>query len=220
MFWKEFMKQCQIIGMGSVPIVFLISFFLGMVMTLQAAYMLDSPIVPRSVIATIVRDTVMLELAPSGVGAIVACVVGFKITSDLAYMRIYEQIDALQVMGVDTPSYLVAPKIYATMLMVPALIVYSITLSMIGGYMVALLTSAMSTTDFINGLLMTFNPYTLYVAMVKVMSFSFVISSISCFMGYSFYGSTVELGKRCTFTVTLNCICLLTLDYIITSTML
>lgn len=220
MFWKEFMKQCKIIGVESVPIVFIISFFIGMVMTLQAAYMLEMPMVPRSIIATIVRDTVMLELAPSGVGAIIACVVGFKITSELGYMRIYEQIDALKVMGVNTYSYLITPKILATLVTVPALIIYSITLSMVGGYVISLMTTALSPNDFVTGLIIDFKPFTLWVAIIKIMVFSFVISSISCFFGYTFYGSTVELSKRCTFTVSLNCIALLVFDYIITAALL
>ncbi len=220
MTWKEFMKQCKIIGVDSVPIVFLISFFLGMVMTLQAAYMLDTPIVPRSIIATIVRDTVMLELAPAGVGAIIACVVGFKITSDLGYMNIYEQTDALKIMGVDTYSYLLTPKILATLITVPALIIYSISLSLVGGYIVALFTDSLSTTDYISGLTADFKAYSLWVAIIKIMVFSFVISTISCFSGYNFYGSTVELAKRCTFTVSLNCIALLACDYLITSSLL
>ena len=220
MTWKEFMKQCKIIGVDSVPIVFLISFFLGMVMTLQAAYMLDTPIVPRSIIATIVRDTVMLELAPAGVGAIIACVVGFKITSDLGYMNIYEQTDALKIMGVDTYSYLLTPKILATLITVPALIIYSITLSLVGGYIVALFTKVLSTTDYLNGLIVGFKAYSLWVAIIKIMVFSFVISTISCFSGYNFYGSTVELAKRCTFTVSLNCIALLVCDFLITTSML
>ncbi len=220
MTWKEFMKQCKIIGVDSVPIVFLISFFLGMVMTLQAAYMLDTPIVPRSIIATIVRDTVMLELAPAGVGAIIACVVGFKITSDLGYMNIYEQTDALKIMGVDTYSYLLTPKILATLITVPALIIYSISLSLVGGYIVALFTDSLSTTDYISGLTANFKAYSLWVAIIKIMVFSFVISTISCFSGYNFYGSTVELAKRCTFTVSLNCIALLACDYLITSSLL
>ncbi len=220
MTWKEFMKQCRIIGVDSVPIVFLISFFLGMVMTMQAAYMLDTPIVPRSIIATIVRDTVMLELAPAGVGAIIACVVGFKITSDLGYMNIYEQTDALKIMGVDTYAYLLAPKVMATLITVPALIIYSISLSLVGGYVIALFTDALSVTDYVNGLTVGFQPYSLWVAIIKIMVFSFVISTISCFLGYNFYGSTVELAKRCTFTVSLNCIALLICDYLITASLL
>lgn len=187
---------------------------------MQAAYMLDTPIVPRSIIATIVRDTVMLELAPAGVGAIIACVVGFKITSDLGYMNIYEQTDALKIMGVDTYAYLLAPKVLATLITVPALIIYSISLSLVGGYIIALTTDALSVTDYVNGLTIGFQPYSLWVAIIKIMVFSFVISTISCFSGYNFYGSTVELAKRCTFTVSLNCIALLVCDFLITASLL
>lgn len=220
MFWKELMQQAKIIGVDTVPIVFIISFFLGMVMTLQAAYMLDTPIVPRSIIATIVRDTVMLELAPAGVGAIIACVVGFKITSDLGYMNIYEQSDALRIMGVNVYSYLITPKILATLITVPALIIYSITLSMVGGYFISLFGAGISSTQYIDGLMVDFSSYNLLVAIVKIMTFSFVIATISCFLGFTFYGSTVELAKRCTYAVSLNCIALLAFDFIITSSML
>lgn len=220
MFWKELVEQTKLVGVDSVPIVFIISFFLGMVMTLQSAYMLDSPLVSRSIVAVIVRDTVMLELAPAGVGAIIACVVGFKITSDLGYMNIYEQSDALKIMGVNVYSYLITPKLLATLVSVPALIIYSITLSMVGGYVISLFGAGISSTQFIEGLLTDFKPYNLLVAIIKIMSFSFVIATISCYLGFSFYGSTVELAKRCTYAVSMNCVALLICDFIITSALL
>ncbi|MBD0333843.1 MAG: ABC transporter permease, partial [Chitinophagaceae bacterium] len=122
MYWKEFMHQCVEIGIGSLPIVIIISIFLGAVTTVQTAYQLVSPLVPLSTIGQVVRDSMILELAPTVVSIVLAGVVGSKIASELGNMRISEQIDALEIMGINTKAYLVLPKIAAALLMIPCLI--------------------------------------------------------------------------------------------------
>ncbi len=125
MYWKEFMHQCSEIGFGSLGIVVIISFFMGAVSALQTAYQLTSPIIPKSTIAQIVRDTVILEFAPTLVCIVLAGVVGSKIASELGNMRVSEQIDALEIMGINTKTYLVLPKIMACLLMIPLLVILS-----------------------------------------------------------------------------------------------
>src|ERR1700748_2175512 len=129
MYWKEFIHQCSDIGIGSLGIVVVISIFMGAVSTVQTAYQLVSPLIPKSSIAQIVRDTVILEFAPTLVCIVLAGVVGSKIASELGNMRVSEQIDALEIMGINTKSYLILPKILAALLMVPCLIVVSIAVS-------------------------------------------------------------------------------------------
>ena len=132
MYWKEFMHQCVEIGLGALPIVVIISLFLGAVTTVQTAYQLVSPLVPQATIAQIVRDSMILELSPTVVSIVLAGVVGSKIASELGNMRISEQIDALEIMGINTKSYLVMPKILGSLLVIPCLITISAVLGILG----------------------------------------------------------------------------------------
>src|ERR1044071_4524078 len=125
-YWNEFMAQCNDIGIRSLPIVSIVSIFLGMVLTVQTAYQLVSPIIPRPVIAGIIRDSMILELSPTVICIILAGVVGSKIASELGNMRVSEQIDALEIMGINSKAFLVLPKIVAALIMVPCLILISI----------------------------------------------------------------------------------------------
>src|SRR5450755_1354892 len=133
MYWKEFMHQCSEIGIGSLGIVVIISVFMGAVSTLQTAYQLVSPFIPRASIAQIVRDTVILEFAPTLVCMVVASVVGSKIASELGNMRVSEQIDALEIMGINTKTYLILPKLLAALVVIPMLVVISGVLGIWGG---------------------------------------------------------------------------------------
>src|SRR6187399_2746389 len=133
MYWKEFMHQCSEIGIGSLGIVVIISFFMGAVSALQTAYQLVSPVIPKSTIAQIVRDTVILEFAPTLVCIVLAGVIGSKISSELGNMRVSEQIDALEIMGINTKTYLVMPKIAASLLTIPMLVVLAMGLGIYGG---------------------------------------------------------------------------------------
>src|SRR5215218_7188084 len=133
MYWKEFMHQCSELGIGSLGIVTIISLFIGAVSTIQTAYQLVTPLIPLSTIAQIVRDTVILEFAPTLVCIVLAGVVGSKIASELGNMRVSEQIDALEIMGINTKTYLVLPKIVAALMMIPLLIVISMSLGIWGG---------------------------------------------------------------------------------------
>src|ERR1700750_1316262 len=133
MYWKEFMHQCVEIGIGSSGIVVIISIFMGAVSALQTAYQLTTPVIPKSTIAQIVRDTVILEFAPTLVCIVLAGVIGSKIASELGNMRVSEQIDALEIMGINTRAYLVMPKILAGLLMIPLLIVLAMALGILGG---------------------------------------------------------------------------------------
>src|SRR5580700_400093 len=167
MYWKEFMHQCSEIGIGSLGIVAIISVFMGAVSTLQTAYQLVSPFIPLSTIAQIVRDTVILEFSPTLVCIVLAGVVGSKIASELGNMRVSEQIDALEIMGINTKSYLILPKILAAMIMIPCLIIISIAICIWGGYLAGLFSHILTRQQFFLGLTTGFVPFTLYFAMVK-----------------------------------------------------
>src|ERR1700744_140910 len=185
MYWKEFMHQCSEIGIGSLGIVAIISVFMGAVSTLQTAYQLVSPLIPLSTIAQIVRDTVILEFSPTLVCIVLAGVVGSKIASELGNMRVSEQIDALEIMGINTKTYLVLPKILAALLMVPCLIIISIATSIWGGYIAGRFSHILTRQQFFLGLTTNFMPYNLFFAMVKAFTFALIISVIPSYYGYN-----------------------------------
>src|SRR3982751_3561389 len=173
MYWKEFMHQCVEIGIGSLGIVVIISVFMGAVSALQTAYQLVSPVIPLSAIATIVRDTVILEFAPTLVCIVLAGVVGSKIASELGNMRVSEQIDALEIMGINTKSYLVMPKIIAGLLMIPMLV--AIAMGIWGGRLAATAAGILSADTFDKGLHEGFIPYNVFFALAKSYTFAFII---------------------------------------------
>lgn len=219
-YWKEFMHQCYDIGYRSLPIVLIIAAFLGAVMTLQSAYQLVSPAVPKYVIAQIVRDSTILELAPTIISVVLAGVVGSKIASELGNMRISEQIDALEIMGINTKTFLIMPKIVAALIMVPFLIILAIMISMVGGYAAAAFTGAVPIDAFHFGLISDFKPFNIFVALAKAVAFAFIISSIPSYYGYNVEGGALEIGRSSTTAVVVSCITILFADYGITALML
>lgn len=212
-YWKEFMEQCNDIGIRSLPIVLIISVFLGMVLTIQTAYQLISPIIPKSVVASIVRDSTILELSPTVICVVLAGVVGSKIASELGNMRVSEQIDALEIMGINTKTYLVLPKILAAMIMVPCLIIVSIAVSIWGGYLAGLFSNILTRQQFIYGLTTGFLPYNLFFAMMKAFTFSLIISIVPSYYGYYVEGGALEIGRASTTSVIISCILILCADY-------
>lgn len=220
MYWKEFMHQCVEIGIGSLPIVIIISLFLGAVTTVQTAYQLVSPLVPAATIAQIVRDSVILELSPTVLSIVLAGVVGSKIASELGNMRISEQIDALEIMGINTKAYLVLPKILAALLMVPFLIVLSAVLAIWGGRMAGDLSGILATDIFDIGLRQNFSPYNVFFALSKAYTFAFIISSVPAYYGYNVSGGALEIGRSSTTSVVVSCILILLADYALAALLL
>jgi len=214
-YWKEFMEQCNDIGIRSLPIVLIISVFLGMVLTIQTAYQLISPLVPKPVIAGIVRDSAILELSPTVVCIVLAGVVGSKIASELGNMRVSEQIDALEIMGINTKTYLVMPKIIAALIMVPCLIVLSIAVTIFGGYIAGMFSSILSKEQFQQGLISGFLPYNIFFAITKAFVFAFILSAVPAYYGYNVKGGALEIGRASTTSVVVSCILILLADYVL-----
>ena len=220
MYWKEFMHQCSEIGIGSLGIVIIISIFMGAVSTLQTAYQLVSPFIPISTIAQIVRDTVILEFAPTLVCIVLAGVVGSKIASELGNMRVSEQIDALEIMGINTKTYLVLPKIIAALVVIPMLVIISAVLGVWGGRFAGTMTGIISASTFDKGLLQYFQPYNVFFAMMKAYTFAFIISSIPAYYGYYVKGGALEIGRASTKSVVVSCVMILFADYILAAVLL
>ncbi len=220
MYWKEFMKQCNDIGIGSLPIVIIISVFLGAVTTVQTAYQLVSPIIPKASIAIIVRDSVILELAPTVLCIVLAGVVGSKIASELGNMRSTEQIDALEIMGINTRSYLVLTKIAAALVVVPMLVGLSAVLAIWGGRLAGNMSGAISSSVFDIGLHQNFSSYNVFFSLSKAYTFAFIISSIPAYYGYHVQGGALEIGRASTTAVVVSCIMILFSDYVLAALLL
>src|SRR5690349_15369376 len=194
MYWKEFIHQCSDIGIGSLGIVIVISIFMGAVSTVQTAYQLVSPLIPKSAIAQIVRDTVILEFAPTLICIVLAGVVGSKIASELGNMRVSEQIDALEIMGINTKTYLVLPKIVAALVVIPMLVVIAGVLGIWGGRVAGTMTNIIPASTYDQGLLESFAEYNVIFALYKAYTFAFIISSIPAYYGYYVKGGALEIG--------------------------
>lgn len=220
MYWKEFMHQCNDIGIGSLGIVSIISVFIGAVSAVQTAYQLISPIIPKTTIAQIVRDTVILEFAPTLVCIVLAGVIGSKIASELGNMRVSEQIDALEIMGINTKSYLIMPKIAAALVTIPLLVIISMVLGIWGGRLAGTASNILSADTFDRGLLQNFVPYNVTFALIKSYTFAFIISSIPAYYGYYVKGGALEIGKSSTKSVVVSCIMLLFADFVLTQILL
>lgn len=215
MYWKEFMHQCVEIGIGSLGIVAIISIFMGAVSAVQTAYQLVSPLIPKSTIAQIVRDTVILEFAPTLVCIVLAGVVGSKIASELGNMRVSEQIDALEIMGINTKTYLIMPKILAALITIPLLVILAMGLGIYGGRLAGTTSGILSADIFDEGLLKEFVPFNIRFAMYKAITFAFIISSIPAYYGYYVKGGALEIGRSSTKSVVVSCIMILFADYIL-----
>ena len=220
MYWKEFMHQCSEIGIGSLGIVVIISIFMGAVSTVQTAYQLVNPLIPKYTIAQVVRDTVIIEFAPTLVSIVLAGVVGSKIAGELGNMRVSEQIDALEIMGINTKAYLVAPKILAALLVIPMLIVIAAMLGIYGGKLAGTISGIISADEFNKGLFMGFVPYNTFFAMAKAYTFAFLISSIPAYFGYNVKGGALEIGRASTRSVVVTCVAVLFFDYILAAILL
>jgi len=212
-YWKEFIHQCYEIGIGSMGIVVIISVFLGAVTTVQTAYQLVSPLVQKYVIAQIIRDNTFLELSPTVVCIVLAGVVGSKIASELGNMRVSEQIDALEIMGINTKTYLILPKIVAAFFVIPCLIVVSMFLSIWGGFIAGSFSNILSQEQFTQGMMRDFVPFNLTLGLIKAFTFAFIISSVSAFFGYYVRGGALEIGRASTTSVVVSCVLILFADY-------
>lgn len=208
------------IGFGSLGIVAIISIFIGAVSAIQTAYQLVSPLIPKSTISQIVRDTVILEFAPTLVCIVLAGVAGSRIASELGNMRVSEQIDALEIMGIKTKTYLILPKIIAALLMIPLLVVIAMALGIWGGRVAGVSANIISTQEFDSGLKLFFDVFNVKFAIIKAYVFAFIISSIPAFFGYYVKGGALEIGRASTKAVVVSCIMILFADYVLSALLL
>ncbi len=217
---NELFREMVDIGLGSVGIISIISVFIGGVTTVQTAFQLVSDLIPRSIIGSITRDSTILEFSPTVCSLVLAGKVGSSIASQIGTMRVTEQIDALEIMGINAPGYLILPKLLAGIIMIPLLVIIAISLSISGGYLAGVASGAVTATEFITGLTTDFVPFTLVVAMVKSLIFAFIITTVSAYQGFYTKGGALEVGQSSTKAVVVSCISILISDYVIAQLLL
>jgi phospholipid/cholesterol/gamma-HCH transport system permease protein len=217
---KLTVDECILIGIDSIFIVSIVSTFIGAVSCIQTAYNLISPLIPLYTIGLIVRDMTILELAPTITCVVLAGKVGSNIAGGLGTMRITEQIDALEVMGINSASYLIMPKILAAMITFPMLVIVAGFLSIVGGFLAGTLTGELTEVDYVRGIRSDFKPFSVYFAILKSYVFAFLIASISAFKGYYTTGGALEVGQSSTQAVTSSTIAVLCADYVLAQVVL
>lgn len=220
MFFRQFPKELEKLGLQSLPIVTIISIFIGFIMTMQTKLNTSNPLLPIYTTGLVTRDTLLLEFSSTILCLILAGKVGSNIASEIGTMRITEQIDALEIMGVNSANYLILPKIVAFVIMMPFLVIFSMALGLGGGYFVGILTNIMTTGDYLTGIQYAFVPFYVFYSLVKSMLFAFLISSVAAFYGYYSYGGALDVGKSSTNAVVNGSILILFFNILITKLML
>jgi phospholipid/cholesterol/gamma-HCH transport system permease protein len=220
LYYKQTMSEFVYLGLNSIGITTIISFFMGAVITLQTAYNTENPIYPTYLIGLGCRDSIILEFSSTVVALILAGKVGSSIASEIGTMRVTEQIDALEMMGVNSASYLILPKLIATLVFNPFLTLISITVGVIGGGIAGTLSGVITTEDFIYGIQYAFIPYYITYSMIKTVFFAFIITSISAFQGYYVEGGSLEVGRASTKAVVYSSVMILLFNVILTQLLL
>ena len=220
MFFRQFPKELEKLGLQSLPIVIIISVFIGAIMTIQTKLNTESPLLPTYSTGLVTRDTLLLEFSSTILCLILAGKIGSNIASEIGTMRITEQIDALEIMGVNSANYLILPKILAFVVMIPVLVVFSMGIGLVGGYLVGLFTNVITTADYMEGIQFAFVPYYVTYSLVKSIVFAFIISSVAAYYGYFAHGGALDVGKASTNAVVNSSILILFFNLLITNLML
>jgi phospholipid/cholesterol/gamma-HCH transport system permease protein len=215
-FWKRFIEEVNIIGVSSFPIVMLMSVFMGGVIALQTASNMDLPLLPEYTIGYITRQSTILEFSPTIISLILAGKIGSSVSSEIGMMRVTEQIDALEIMGVNSLNYLVFPKIMAAVFFFPIIIIFSMLLSMLGGWLSLVSTGLSSSESYVYGLRSFFKVFSVYYALSKTVVFGFLIISVSSFYGYYAKGGAIDVGRASTKAVVYSSISILLANFLIT----
>lgn len=219
-YYRQTMKELISLGIRSIGIVAIISFFMGAVITLQTAYNTENPIYPTYLIGLGCRDSILLEFSSTIVALILAGKVGSNIASEIGTMRVTEQIDALELMGVNSASYLILPKVVATLVFNPFLTLISIIVGILGGWIAGTSSGVITSQDFVYGIQYAFIPYYITYAIIKTLFFAFIITSVSAFQGYYVEGGSLEVGRASTKAVVYSSVTILLFNVILTQLLL
>lgn len=215
MFMKQYVKEMSTLGVDSIGIVLLISFFIGAVICIQMKMNVTSPWMPRFVTGYTTREIMLLEFSSSIMCLILAGKVGSNIASELGTMRVTQQIDALEIMGINSASFLILPKIMGLVTMIPCLVIFSYATGMLGAYGTSYL-GVITADDLTEGMLHEFNQWYLWQGIIKGIFFAFIISSVSSYWGYTVKGGSLGVGKASTNAVVSSSVIILFADIFLT----
>lgn len=218
--YRQIIKEIGSLGVSSLGIVAIISTFMGAVITIQTAYNTQNPLLPVYLIGVAARDSILLEFSSTMVALILAGKVGSSIASELGTMRVSEQIDALDIMGVNSAGFLILPKIIATMIFNPFLTLVSMMVGIFGGWLVGTWAGVITTEEYILGIRYGLNLYYITYGVIKTVVFAFIISSISSYYGYNVEGGSIEVGRSSTKAVVYSCVVVLMFNLILTKLLL
>lgn len=216
MYFKQYISEMAQLGINSIGIVLLISFFIGAVICIQIKLNIESPWMPRFVVGYTTREILLLEFSSSIMCLILAGKVGSNIASEIGTMRVTQQIDALEIMGINSASYLILPKIIGLMTMIPFLVIFSIAAGIIGAFCTAWIGGIMNATDLEYGLQYTFVEWYIWCSFIKSLFFAFIIASVSAYFGYTVEGGSIAVGKASTDSVVSSSVLILFSDLILT----
>ncbi|MDG2194506.1 MAG: ABC transporter permease [Polaribacter sp.] len=219
-FREALSREIEELGHKSLGIVMFISFFIGGVIALQTALNLDNPLIPKTLIGFAAKRSIILEFAPTFCSIILAGKVGSYITSSIGTMRVTEQIDALEVMGINSLNYLVLPKIIATVFFYPFLIILGMVLGIFGGWIAGNLSGLFTGVDYIEGLQTDFDPFLIQYAIIKTLVFSFLIATVPSYHGYYVKGGSIGVGKASTQAVVWTTVLIVIANYLLTQMLL
>ena len=220
MFFRQLSKELEKQGIQSLPIVIIISVFIGAILTIQTKLNTSNPLLPTYSTGLVTRDTLLLEFSSTILCLILAGKVGSNIASEIGTMRITDQIDELEIMGVNSANYLILPKITAFVLMMPILVVISMAVGLVGGYCVGMFSDVITIADYLLGIQYAFIPFYVWYSIIKSLVFAFIIASVSSYYGYYAYGGALEVGKASTSAVVNSSVLILFFNLLLTNLML
>jgi len=219
-FKEALFKEFDELGIKSIGIVVFISFFIGGVIALQTALNIENPLIPKYLVGFATKRSIILEFAPTFCSIILAGKVGSYITSSIGSMRVSEQIDALEVMGINSLNYLVLPKVLATVFFYPFLILLAMCLGIFGGWVAGVLSGLFTGADYIIGLQTDFDPFLIVYALTRTLIFSFIIATVPSYHGYYVKGGSIAVGRASTQAVVWTTILIVVANYILTQLLL
>lgn len=220
MFYKQLLLEFEKLGYRSIGIVIIISTFIGAIITIQAQHNTTNPLMPRYTTGLLTRDTLILEFSSTVLCLLLAGKIGSNISSEIGSMRISEQIDALDVIGINSANYLVLPKIAALVILMPILVVFSMFLGVVGGDAVGIFSNIITTSNFVYGIQYDFTPFYVTYSLIKSAVFAFIIASVSSYYGYFTKGGALNVGNASTTAVVNSSVLILLFDVILTEVML
>lgn len=220
MFFRELVKEVYKLGFDSLWIVIIVSLFIGTVITIQLGINMTSPLIPKFTIGFTTREIVLLEFSSTVMCLILAGKIGSHVASEIGTMRVTEQIDAMEIMGINSANYLILPKIVGIMVYVPILLIVSMFMGIFGGYLACLVNSSIPVTAYIQGLQFSFEPFYIFYSLIKSETYVFIIASVASFYGYNVKGGALEVGKASTKAVVTSSILILVADLVLTQMLL